>query len=618
MAQGCPYRALNYKEDDFRLLVFESSDYTRPEAVLRCQLQHESMRKAALLPDFYAVSYTWGDVTKRSNILVGGEHVSVPQNAEAALRQFINQLHEQGRSPSPRPRRLYIWIDAICINHADQKERSRQLSLMNAIYTEAKTVLIWLGEDNENLGTNAIESIHEVVDQCKTETNDLEDLFKRLWDTSARRLSIRTSKGVLPPSCNLHALRAFYSSRWFTRLWVIQEACLAKQALCFWGSHVIPLYDVALAAQWMWYRGRGKLSPEDSLTSSHIVGIRNATEIWDCMATPYATPKLLWTVLAMGMEFETSDPLDKVYGMFGLIELWLRQIPELQFVPDYSVTQSLLYAITTKAAIMDAGNLAILSITSRAVNPNAYENEKDIGMPSWVPRFDWTIDRTKGSTCSIQPPLRGASNGSPVRLSHVYGMEDTLIVQGLVADTVAQTLPLTFATNSKESNSDSLTSSLAAAWNAAFSQANPKLNTPLELAFALTLCAGQDASYFPVTSNTEFAGNSVAFFQGLSDRKLSELGGAISKIVSSRKDSIPTLEADAESYLKALTTACSYRSFFITADGRLGIGPSNMRNGDRVCILPGSAVPLILRKEGVFWRFVGDAYVHEIMDVSNS
>ncbi len=619
MATGLGYRALNTPEDEFRLLVFENTDSVDTDELLKCYVQHESMRRAALLPDFYAVSYTWGDISQRSTILVGGNKIKVPRNAEVALRRCIHELHTHGLTQDIRPRRLYIWIDAVCINHADRAERSSQLSMMNAVYTQAKTVMIWLGEDEDHSAEQAVDSVHAVVEQCKTETNDLAGLFKRMWDTSARRLSIRSSDDALPKSCNLGALRSFYSSRWFTRLWVIQEACLAKNAVCFKGSHTIPLYDVALAAQWMWYRGRGKLSPDDDGRGSHVKGIRNATEIWDCMSHVYATPKLLWTILAMGMEFETTDPLDKIYGLFGLIELWLQQIPEISFKPDYSVSQVELYAIATRAAILDAGNLAVLGITSRAVNPRPKDTIPGLNMPTWVPRFDWTIDRTKGSTCHIQPPLRGSSNGSPVRLSYIQGLPDVLTVEGLIVDEVRHTFPFSTTSTPTDSQNEHTQADLQHAWRLASEHASEKICSPLDLSFATTICAGQDVSYMSIIANPNFHGHCAAYFQASAHKDLQKIGDSISSSLARRKDSGPSptnTEPDPSIYAKALANASQNRSLFFTADGRVGLGPRKLRNGDKVCIIPGSAVPLILRKDRAFWDLVGDAYVHGLMDVS--
>jgi hypothetical protein len=59
-----------------------------------------------------------------------------------------------------------------------------------------------------------------------------------------------------------------------------------------------------------------------------------------------------------------------------------------------------------------------------------------------------------------------------------------------------------------------------------------------------------------------------------------------------------------------------YRSFFVTENGYLGLGSRNtVAFQDYVCILRGGMVPFILRKRGDgYWEFVGEAYVHGIMD----
>ena len=58
------------------------------------------------------------------------------------------------------------------------------------------------------------------------------------------------------------------------------------------------------------------------------------------------------------------------------------------------------------------------------------------------------------------------------------------------------------------------------------------------------------------------------------------------------------------------------RVFFRTDDGLIGLGPASMREGDQLWILFGGQTPYILRptdKEEV-WEFVGECYVHSLMD----
>jgi hypothetical protein len=44
-----------------------------------------------------------------------------------------------------------LWVDALSINQADDDERSQQVCLMRAIYTQASSVEIWLGESFDNI-----------------------------------------------------------------------------------------------------------------------------------------------------------------------------------------------------------------------------------------------------------------------------------------------------------------------------------------------------------------------------------------------------------------------------------------------------------------------------------
>ncbi|KAH9204993.1 heterokaryon incompatibility, partial [Leptodontidium sp. 2 PMI_412] len=41
--------------------------------------------------------------------------------------------------------RLTIWIDAICINQQDIEEKSKQIQLMEEIYSWSERVIVWLG-----------------------------------------------------------------------------------------------------------------------------------------------------------------------------------------------------------------------------------------------------------------------------------------------------------------------------------------------------------------------------------------------------------------------------------------------------------------------------------------
>ena len=62
-------------------------------------------------------------------------------------------------------------------------------------------------------------------------------------------------------------------------------------------------------------------------------------------------------------------------------------------------------------------------------------------------------------------------------------------------------------------------------------------------------------------------------------------------------------------YLRSL-----HRSFFTTEKGYVGLGPPNTMIRDKVFVLLGCNVPVILRKAGEHWFFAGEAFVTAIMD----
>jgi len=59
----------------------------------------------------------------------------------------------------------------------------------------------------------------------------------------------------------------------------------------------------------------------------------------------------------------------------------------------------------------------------------------------------------------------------------------------------------------------------------------------------------------------------------------------------------------------------------ITEKGYIGLAPAKTEPGDRIAVLFGGRVPYILRQnqpdnstEPTTWTFIGDSYVHGIMD----
>ena len=46
----------------------------------------------------------------------------------------------------------------------------------------------------------------------------------------------------------------------------------------------------------------------------------------------------------------------------------------------------------------------------------------------------------------------------------------------------------------------------------------------------------------------------------------------------------------------------------------MGLAPPGAQTGDRVCVFLGGEVPFVLRKKDDRYKFIGESYVHGIMD----
>lgn len=154
-----------------RLLPHEDKN-----ARIQCQLFDYSLQGPGERMHLYdALSYVWGDSKNPRSIYIGKYELPVTENLFAALLQLRNFSFER-----------IIWVDAICINQKNVKEKEQQIQLMAKIYSQANRVLVWLGEAADN-SDQALEEIRaaggKAVHSLKTEViqSALLALLRRKW-----------------------------------------------------------------------------------------------------------------------------------------------------------------------------------------------------------------------------------------------------------------------------------------------------------------------------------------------------------------------------------------------------------------------------------------------------
>ncbi|KAF2103728.1 heterokaryon incompatibility, partial [Rhizodiscina lignyota] len=146
--------------------------------------------------DFEALSYTWGNQTSTQQIIMNGKIWNVSENLENALRALL--LRPETRNG------MHYWIDALCINQADEDERNHQVKRMQTIYSDARAVVVWVGEPKEH-EYKASQFLYE-VNRVVLQEPDGPPSF--LYDLGQEVLQETES---------------FFRKPYWQRLWIIQE-----------------------------------------------------------------------------------------------------------------------------------------------------------------------------------------------------------------------------------------------------------------------------------------------------------------------------------------------------------------------------------------------------------
>ncbi|KAJ3546964.1 hypothetical protein NM208_g1736 [Fusarium decemcellulare] len=331
----------------------------RPGDILRFDLNEVQLNVNA---SFEALSYEWQDKVGTVPVQCNNEQLLVTPNCKAAMERL--------RLDS-RPR--YLWIDAICINQANTKERNQQVAMMTDIYRAATTVLMWLGEETESIRT-AFEVLPMMAKARKMflhasgdlpldspsvgEDDDPHELVKRLLQ----------DEGIVEAFSNL--LRRTY----WSRAWIFQEIVLASSrgvAIC--GSQ---------HCQWMVLKQALLASMEHPSTpfSSSIFRINLVQEKF-LRGAKISLGDAAWTLFSL----DATDPRDKIFASLGLASA--NDNSSVQWpVADYTMTTREVYVHATRYiidvnGIAEAWRLGIQHSTKAVTH-----------LPSWVPDFNLRDD----------------------------------------------------------------------------------------------------------------------------------------------------------------------------------------------------------------------------------
>ena len=157
-------------------------------------------------PFWTAVSYTWEGQTPSEILLIDDDYLPITSNVAQIVRD-LRELNQQ----------IVLWIDAVCINQNYEDEKVSQVEIMRKIYENAKEVVVWLRPLEQVSATNLIIASQWLDEKMMNEDHEV--------PTSPLDLAFQQDHPKLKWDRPFHRIT---KSKWFQRIWVIQEAVVAK------------------------------------------------------------------------------------------------------------------------------------------------------------------------------------------------------------------------------------------------------------------------------------------------------------------------------------------------------------------------------------------------------
>ncbi|KAL2043751.1 hypothetical protein N7G274_003270 [Stereocaulon virgatum] len=535
---------------------------------------------------YTALSYVWGAPIFERPLTCNGYQTAITHNLDLALRHVR-------RSDSP----VNLWVDQICINQDDLKEKGQQVELMSRIYRRSWVTVVWLGEEANN-SSEALESMR-----------DFNAVFQYELNASSPDADFFARNGLpVPGSQQWQDLKSLLARTWFQRVWIIQEVALSTKVEVLCGHKCVSWADISIFANHIarqdlmqHFESPGEVAGDVSETGiDRIERIDSMKEYTNTIISPDYQPGLLSNLVACRGS-KATDIRDKVFAVMGIKPSVLKA--------DYSTPASDVYIEAAKTV----NSQELISLLCCVDYP-----EQVSGLPSWVP--DWSTPRhttTLGYLGRNHGVYRAC--GDPRALPEFSMVGDSLAIPGILFDKITATgqvvanSPLADLLTPLSRTSHFVTESMDLTFKHCQAYS---ISSTLFSAFCHTLIGGMDHTRVMRAPFDDYAPIFALLFDITTGRSPTFSDQPTFK----RKLTLANLNVRQPSriYRKmqiAFKAAVEGRRFAITSKGYMGLVPRMTEIDDCVCVFLGSHIPFVVRRKGGGeFELVGECYVHGIMD----
>ena len=629
-------------------------------------------------PNYNCLSYTWEEPLYQKYLLIpriykdvqypiecNGQAFSITEN----LRDALVEIGKSRGGGEDLQRQDKIWIDAVCIDQKNEEEKIIQINMMSQIYANAQNVVVWLGpEMPDDPGCESALRVMEVLSQI------LPARFKTAVLSHLGNADTYQNLGIdFISKREWVCFGAFILRRWFSRMWVVQETFFAKNFIIYCGSNILPWSQITAASRALKETSLGSLLNE--MMEDRDRTIREQSTASQYTSNPIAnqfrfheyknqvSPLKLERLLADSRYFGAKEAQDRVFAVLNIWKpKWDRADAEEEtasFIMKSSIPVEV-YERASIVAIRETKDLNFLSL----VEDKKWRRLS--GLPSWVPDFSappvWTPlaghprlaksinrwDAAAGLTFE-RPAETNSYHLLPVKGLPIDEIVDSAETDlNLIDEHMIYTLLEVLSRYLESANfpGTSTTDRFEAFWKTLIKDtflgepAGPKARKAFPMIivhFFRELDYELDGLRKALENvlNEDETGTQVKRISQLSEI-YSQTQVLIGKLSASDDSIIPKWEViqkaikmrndngvypedmheDVVNIMESFDSAYSCRRLFRTKRGFLGISAQSLDAKDVVWVLAGAAVPVVLREISSTgnWEFVGEAYVHGIMN----
>ncbi|KAF5681214.1 heterokaryon incompatibility protein [Fusarium heterosporum] len=547
---------IGYENLEGKMIYFNDethkTSWRHPNTLTRLREMSTSDEPEMSEPQYEALSYTWGSSDNPGSAIIQ-DRPDLPESTLSIQRNLAEALSALRYPDKIRT----MWIDAVCINQGDMTERSQQVERMADIYRLASRVVVWLSpiDSSASIVLPILNHIGRQIEYSKS--NHL------LPSPEATEPDWFRVECPLPYGDDIYAaVYELLGRPWFERVWIVQEIQLANiDSSLQCGAAVIswPIFRRAVLCL------QSKIRMPLERLRPRLMEVRNLSD--------YALELNLSRLVRRHRDRKCKDPRDKIYGLLSLL------------TPAFASQIHIDYKKMVSEVYKDAF-IAHCHITKRLELFNDCQfNASQLDWPSWLP--DWY----SAIPTAVPTRLMFASGVSPCEVA--FEANNVLRAEGVKCATVNKV----GAVASTSQDIDSLRT--IREWAAAYVDSSPYVTGQNKLeAFASVICGYRLRERYPklitLPSIQQWAGT-------LRD-----------EILDQQHDQTQVLELP---YVRDAIGFSKHKTFVSSDEGYFGLAPSETKEGDVICVLLGTNVPLLLRPVSADqFRLAGECCIHGLQD----